>query len=57
MTANDSKSYSDYLNKSVDEYNSYLHSNDKKPIKANYFALTAEIETNPKATKFKSYDR
>ena len=41
MTANDSKSYLSYLNKSVDQYNNtYHHSNDKKPINADYSALT-----------------
>ena len=41
MTANDSKSYLPYLNKLVDHYNNtYHHSIDKKPINADYSALT-----------------
>ena len=52
--AKESKSYLPYLNKLVDQYNStYHHSIGKKPINANYSALTEKIETNPKATKFK----
>ena len=52
--ANDSKSYLSYLNKLVDQYNNtYYHSIDKKPINADYSALTDKIETNPKALKFK----
>ena len=42
MTANDSKSYRSYLNKL-----------DKKPINADYSALTEKIETNAKAPKSK----
>ena len=52
-TANESKSYLPYLNKLVDQYNSTYHSIGKKPINANYSALTEKIETNPKAPKFK----
>ena len=53
MTANNSKSYLDYLNKLLDEYNnSYHHSNGKKPIDADYSSLIEEIEANPKAPKF-----
>ena len=58
MTANDSKSYLPYLNKLVDQYNNtYHHSINKKPINADYSALTEKIETNPKAPKFKVNDR
>ena len=53
MTANDSKSYLDYLNKLLDEYNnSYHYSNGKTPIDADYSASTEEIEANPKAPKY-----
>ena len=53
MTVNDSKSYLDYLNELVDEYNNIHHrSISKKPVDANYSALNEEIETNPKAPKF-----
>ena len=58
MTANDSKSYFPYLNKLVDEYNNtYHHSINKKPITADYFAFTENIESNPKAPKFELNDR
>ena len=58
MTAYDSKSYLSYLNKLVDQYNNtYHHSINKKPINADYSALTEKIETNPKAPKFKVNDR
>ena len=41
MTANDSKFYLSYLNKSVDQYNNtYHHSTNKKLVKACYSALT-----------------
>ena len=54
MTANDSKSYFSYLNKLVDQYNNtYHHSIGKKPVNANYSALTEKIETDPKTPKFK----
>ena len=54
MTASDSKSYLSYLNKLVDQYfNTYHNSIGKKPIDANYSALTEKIETNPKAPQFK----
>ena len=50
MTANDRKSHFGYLNKLADKYNnSYHHSIQKKPIDADYSALTEEIETNLKA--------
>ena len=58
MTANDNKSCLPYLNKSVDQYNNtYHHSINKKPIDADYSALTEKIETNPKCPKFKVNDR
>ena len=58
MTANDSKFYLSYLKKLVDQYdNTYHHSINKKPIKADYSALTEKIETNAKALKFKVNDR
>ena len=41
MTADDSKSYLSYLNKLVDQYNNTYHqSGNKKPINADYSALT-----------------
>ena len=44
LTANDDKFYLGYFNKLVDEYNSTYHrSIDKKPVDADYFALTEEI--------------
>ena len=58
MTANDSKSYLDYLSKLVDEYNNnYGHSIDEKPISADYSALSEQFEAKPKATAFKVRDR
>ena len=58
MTANRSKSYLLYLNKLVDQYsNTYHHSINKKPISADYSALTEKIETNHKALKFKVNDK
>ena len=46
------------MNKLVDEYNNtYHHSINKKPINADFSALTEEIETNPTALKFKVNDR
>ena len=54
MTANDSKSYLSDLNKLVDQCNdTYHHSINKKPINADYSALTENIESNPKDPKFK----
>ena len=45
MAANDSKSYLYYLEKLVDEYNNTYHrSIDKKPIHADYSALSEEVE-------------
>ena len=40
------------LNKLVDQYNNTYHSIDKKPIDANYSALTENIDTNSKVLKF-----
>ena len=58
VTANDNKSCLPYLNKSVEQYNNtYHHSINKKPIDADYSALTEKIETNPKGPKFKVNDR
>ena len=56
MTANDSTSYFSHLDKLVDK-NTYHHSIAKKPINANYSALTEKIETNRKTRKFKVNDR
>ena len=45
MAANDIKSYLYYLEKLVDEYNNIYHrSIDKKPIHADYSALSEEVE-------------
>ena len=53
MTANDSKSYVSYVNQLVDQYNNtYHYSMDKKPINADYSALTERIVRNSKAPKF-----
>ena len=50
VAANDSKSYLSYLNKLADQYNNtYHHFINKKPINADYSALTEKIETNTKA--------
>ena len=58
MTGNDSKCYLPYFNKLVDQCNNtYHHSINKKPINADYSALTENIESNPKAPKFKLNDR
>ena len=58
MTANDSKSYLHYLNKVVDKYKNTYHSSiGKKPIVADYSALTEGIETTPKTPKFKVSDK
>ena len=49
MIANGIKLYLSYLNKLVDQYNNtYHHSINKKAINADYFALTKNVETNPK---------
>ena len=58
MTANNSKSYLHYLNKSADEYNyTYHRSIGKKPIHANYSTLSKKIESSHKSLKFKVGDR
>ena len=50
MAANNSKSYLSYLNKLVDQYNNtYHHSINKKPINADYPALTKKTEENLEA--------
>ena len=43
MTANDSKPYLPYLNKLIDINKTYYHSVNKKPINADYSALTQKI--------------
>ena len=46
------------MNKLVDQYNNiYHHSINKKPINADYSALTEKIKTNHKAPKFKVNDK
>ena len=58
MTANDSKSYFPYLNQLVNQCNNtYYYSIGKKPINVDYSAVTENIETNTKASKFKVNDR
>ena len=58
MTANDSKPYLPYLNKLVDQYNNtYHHSVNEKPNNADYSTLTENIDSNPKAHKFKINDK
>lgn len=58
MTANDSKSCLDCLNKLADEeYNSHHRSIGGKVIHANYFALSEEFKSCHKAPKFKYSDR
>ena len=58
MTANYIKSYLLYLNKLAGQYNNtYDRSINKKPINADYSASTVNIESNPKASKFKVNDR
>ena len=52
------KSYHGYLNKIVDKYYNICHCFiGKKPIDADYSALTEEIESCHKALKFKVGDR
>ena len=54
IKANYSKYYLAYLNKLVDEYNNSYHGFiGKKPIDADYSALTEKIGLNHKAPKFK----
>ena len=58
MTANDNKCYLSYLNKLVDQCNNTYHSSiDTKPIDANYFALTEDIESSQTTSKFKVGER
>ena len=58
MTTNNSKSYLGYLNKLVNEYNNTYHrSVGKKPIDADFSALTEETESSYKSTKLKVGDR
>ena len=58
MTTNNSKSYLSYLYKLVDQCNNTYHDSiNKKPINADYSALTEKIETNYKTPKFKVNDR
>ena len=57
MTANDSKSYFSYLNKLVDQYNNIYIILLVKNLLFYCSSLTVQIETNPRATKFKVYDR
>ena len=54
MTADNTKSYLPYLNKLVDQYhNTCHHSIKKKPINADYSALTENIESNLKLLNLK----
>ena len=47
-----------FLNELLDQYNNtYHHSINKKPIKADYSALTQKIEADSKAPKFRVIDR
>ena len=49
--------YLEKKKKTVDEYNNIYHcSIGKKPIDADYFALSEKIQMNPKASKFKDGD-
>ena len=58
MTANESKSDLSYPNKLVDECNNnYHHFIGRKPVNADYSALTEEIESSHKSSKFKVSDR
>ena len=58
ITANDSKFYLDYLKKLLNEYNNTYHRSAwKKPIDADYSALTEYIGLNHKAPKFKVSDK
>ena len=46
-----------YLNKLVDQYNNtYHHFIHEKSMNANHSALTENIKSNPKASKFKVTD-
>ena len=58
MKATDSKLYFNSLNELVDWYNNtYHHSIGKKPINADYSALSEKNVMNPKAPKFKVNNR
>ena len=58
LTANESKSDLGYLNKLVDECNNNYHRFiGRKPVNAGYSALTEEIESSHKASRFKISDR
>ena len=58
LTHNKGKSYLTYMNKLVDQYNNtYHHSINKKPINADYSALTEKIKTNLIPLKFEVNDR
>ena len=58
LTANNKKFYLGFLNKLVDEYNNTYHrSVGKKPVNADYFTSTKEIEMSPKSPKFNVGDR
>ena len=58
MTVNVIKSYLGYLNELVDIYNNNYHcSIGKKPIHADYSALSKQIEFSHKSPKFKVGDR
>ena len=53
MIANDNKYYLLYLNKLVDQYNNtYHYSINRKPINADYSALTENANEVVKNTKF-----
>ena len=57
MTANDSKSYLGYLNKSVFEYNNTYHSSiNKNPIHADYSTFSEKSESSRKTPEFKVCD-
>ena len=59
MTANDSKSYLSYLNKLVvgPNNNTYHHSINKRPINADYSALTEKIENKNIEKKIGDVDK
>ena len=58
MTANDSKSYTSYMNK-LEKWcnNTYHQSVDKKPINADYSDLTEKIKSSHTALKSKIGDQ
>ena len=58
MTANNSKSCHDYLNKLVDQYNNSSHGSIcEKPIHDDYSGLPEEFKSNHKVPKFKIEDK